>query len=84
MVDFGFDEDNLNKGLMSPIENNGSNLNQLEKDLLSIFKIFYTNKNIILIDFFNFSFEDTLEKEIIDYIIEKVKEKTVLIATDNF
>lgn len=37
-----------------------------------------------MIDFFNFCFDDTLKTELAKFIYEKVNEKTIIVAIDNF
>ena len=74
LIKCGFEEKKLNElGLNFKVESGGSNLSNGEKQLISLFKIFFTDKKIIILDEATSSMDVKSEKvflEIFDRLIE--------------
>jgi ABC-type multidrug transport system fused ATPase/permease subunit len=79
LIEFGFSSHKLRqKGLDLPISCNGENLSSGEQQLISFFRVFFTKKQIILLDEATSSFDNTLQRNLMTYFISKVKGKTII------
>ena len=76
---FGFSKQKLEeKGLQFEIENNGKNLSQGEKQLISLFRVFYSKQKIIIMDEATSAIDYQTEQKIIEYIYTFLKDRTII------
>ena len=79
MVNFGFSKKKLkDKGLKFEIINNGENLSQGEKQLVSLMKVLFTKKKIIILDEATSSIDYDSEAKIMKTLYERIKDKTLI------
>jgi ABC-type multidrug transport system fused ATPase/permease subunit len=79
LISCGFSEEKLrDKGLDYYVKIDGSNLSLGEKQLISLFRIFNTDRKIILIDEATSSIDLENEKRFLDLFYESTKGKTII------
>jgi ABC-type multidrug transport system fused ATPase/permease subunit len=79
LIEFGFSKVKLSKsGLDTRLTCNGDNLSAGEQQLISFFRAFFTQKQIILLDEATASFDSNLQRVLMEYFNTKVKGKTVI------
>ena len=79
LISFGFSEKKLaGQGLNFMIENGGANLSLGEQQLIILFRAFYTEKQIVILDEATASVDYQTEKALMDFFYAKLKYKTVI------
>lgn len=79
LIKCGFEKKKLdNLGLNFKIESGGGNLSNGEKQLISLFKIFFTNKKIIILDEATSSMDVKSEKIILEIFDRLIEGKTLI------
>lgn len=79
LIKFGFSEKKLaGKGLNFMIENGGTNLSLGEQQLIILFRAFYTDKQIVILDEATASVDYQTEKALMEFFYDKLQGKTVI------